>query len=534
MAMRPRPYQELALSMLDNWFREHRNHDEYPCMVIPTGGGKSLLIAEYCRRSLLKWPTSRFLVLTHQKELIEQDVAKIRTQWPDAPIGIYSASIGRKELGCQITAASIQSLVRVRNLPTFDCVIVDEAHLINNRETGSYRKVLDRLKVLQPRMRVIGMTATPYRLGQGMVTDGIFADLIEPVDVAQLQSLGHLAMLTSKRPKKVYDLDGIGIRQGEYKTEELEQRLNVYETNEAVCDEIVERAAGRRHWLIFCTTIEHSNAIAKTLGNRGVKVSTISSLNTKEERESILSDFKEGRIQAVTNVGILTTGFDFPDIDCIVLLRPTMSPGLFYQMVGRGLRPKSDGGNCLVLDFALNIAQHGPITAIRPPKARKKGDSTGVAPMKVCPQCQEYLPIQTMVCPQCGYVYEVKEKRQYLEDDSDIQGEGIKRRSLAVRSWRWQAEISKKGTGMLSVFYFPKNLLQCSVKESFFLKNCKEYARRKSMERLEPLLRILGIDYTDDLAGLAGQLNRARSPMVIEYVVDRGFPRVTRSSYGET
>lgn len=528
-----RKYQDDALKMLDDWFRTHRDHSEYPCMVIPTGGGKSLLIAEYCKRSLQKWPNSRFLILTHQKELIEQDVAKIRAQWPQAPIGIYSASVGKKELGYRITAAGIQSLARVKELPPFDCVIVDEAHLINNRETGSYRKVIDRLKALQPKMRVIGMTATPYRLGQGMVTDGIFADLIEPVSIARLQELGHLAMLTSKRPRKVYDLSGVGIRQGEYKAEELEARVNVYETNEAVCEEILERAKGRKHWLIFCTSIEHSNAIAKILGDRGIRVSAISSLNSKEEREAILSDFVSGRIQAVTNVGILTTGFDFPDIDCVVLLRPTMSPGLFYQMVGRGLRPKSDGGNCLVLDFAQNISTHGPITDIRPPRARKKGETKGAMPLKVCPECQEYLPIQTMVCPQCGHVFDRKEERQYVDDNMDIQG-GPVEKLLAVRSWRWQAEISKRGIGMLSVFYFPRNLLDSSVKESFFLKNCKEYAKRKSMERLGPLLDILGIEYTEDLADLAGQLNRARSPRVIEYVVDRGFTRVTRSTYGET
>ena len=100
-----RKYQDDALKMLDSWFRAHRDHSEYPCMVIPTGGGKSLLIAEYCKRSLQKWPNSRFLILTHQKELIEQDVAKIRAQWPEAPIGIYSASVGKKELGYRITAA---------------------------------------------------------------------------------------------------------------------------------------------------------------------------------------------------------------------------------------------------------------------------------------------------------------------------------------------------------------------------------------------------------------------------------------------
>ncbi|MFA5544668.1 MAG: phage terminase large subunit family protein [Sphaerochaetaceae bacterium] len=195
-----RPYQKKAINLLYKWFTQHDGH---PCLVLPTGSGKSHIIAELCKDALQNWPETRILMLTHVKELIEQDAAKLRQHWPNAPLGIYSAGIGKKEIGEPITFAGIQS-IRNQEVGYIDLVIIDEAHLVSHKAEGVYRTFLGKLQEANPDIRVIGLTATPYRMGHGLITDGsaIFDDLIEPVTIEELQDQGYLADLRSKVVKK--------------------------------------------------------------------------------------------------------------------------------------------------------------------------------------------------------------------------------------------------------------------------------------------------------------------------------------------
>lgn len=218
-----RPYQQKAIDMFNE------SHDAAPCLVLPTGAGKSVIIAFIIKSQGNK----RTLLLTHQKELIEQDVAKIESVMPDIGVGIYSASIGKKEIGYQVVAASIQSIHRYKGSDSelhFDLVIIDEAHLINNSKQGIYRKFLERLITINPELRILGLTATPYRLGQGMVTDGdLFTSILEPVTVRELIREGFLARLTSKDTKKHFDLSKVAVRGGEFVESELQKAVCVTE-----------------------------------------------------------------------------------------------------------------------------------------------------------------------------------------------------------------------------------------------------------------------------------------------------------------
>jgi len=242
--MQLRDYQRKAIEMLYAWFERHASGN--PCVVMPTGSGKSIVIADLCRDALERWPETRVLMLTHQKELIEQNAEKLRALWPDAPLGIYSASIGRRQLD-QITFAGIQSVrSRAKDIGHVDLAIIDECHLVSHANVGSYRRLLDDLLAIHPALRVIGLTATPYRLGHGLITDApaLFDDLIEPTDVRELIKAGYLAPLKSKHTELTYDTDGIHKRGGDFIESELSERVNTTAQNVSVVEEIIQR--GRR------------------------------------------------------------------------------------------------------------------------------------------------------------------------------------------------------------------------------------------------------------------------------------------------
>jgi DNA repair protein RadD len=164
-----RAYQQRAIDQLYDWMK---NNEGNPCLVLPTGSGKSHIIAAICKDALQNWPETRILMLTHVKELIEQNAEKLRSLWPGAPMGIYSASIGKRELGEPITFAGIQSVRnKARMIGGVDLIIIDESHFIGHKDEGGYRKLIAELTEINPHLRVIGLTATPYRLGHGLITD---------------------------------------------------------------------------------------------------------------------------------------------------------------------------------------------------------------------------------------------------------------------------------------------------------------------------------------------------------------------------
>ena len=193
-----RPYQQRAIDQLYEWFKTNTGN---PCLVLPTGAGKSHIVAALCKDAVQNWSGTRILMLTHVKELIEQNAEKMRLHWPNAPMGIYSASIGKRQLGEPITFAGIQSVVKKADLlGHIDLVIIDECHLVNHKNEGGYRTLLADLQAINPNMRVVGLTATPFRLGHGLITDkpAIFDDLIEPASIDELIYHGYLSTLKSK------------------------------------------------------------------------------------------------------------------------------------------------------------------------------------------------------------------------------------------------------------------------------------------------------------------------------------------------
>lgn len=802
-----REYQQRAIDMLYAWFEA--GHRGNPCLVLPTGSGKSHIVAALCKDALQNWPETRVLMLTHIKELIEQNAEKMRLHWPGAPMGIYSASIGKKQLGEPITFAGIQSVrSKARLLGHIDLVIIDECfvagtkistptgykdidlvrcgdtiynaqgvgvvlgvsakpsqdifrlefsdgtvtectgnhkffteqgwtqarelevgahffsieglrmlwssistldqarytnttnyfglsranleqatnllrvlckeneksneqssvsfenesetegyqaqtyqawreraiaaftsvgatarpggwmggrvgdtnkdaaswdrfsnllqsglgksineashrtrrrkslqlgekgarfkknrffdfprlerisrveskgvrtvfniqvsghpsyfangklvhncHLVNHKDEGGYRQLLAELTAINPALRVVGLTATPYRLGHGLITDkpALFDALIEPVSIEELIFKGHLATLRSKVTKARLDTSGVHKRGGEFIESELQAAVDTDDNNQRVVREVIDLAGDRKAWLFFCTGVKHANHVAEVLRQQGIASACVTGETPKKEREQMLADFKAGRLRALTNANVLTTGFDYPDIDLIAMMRPTMSASLYVQMAGRGMRVKSHTDHCLVLDFAGVVATHGPITAVQPPK--KAGEGNGEAPVKVCDNCGELCAISVAACPACGHPFPEPERKKLELRDDDIMG--LEGKDLEVSSWNWRRHVSRaSGKEMLSCTYYG-SLSDKPITEYLPVLH-DGYAGQKAMRQLLTMANSSGahlaeaahMEGSEGLEYLAVQMSNSKPPTSIEYRLDGKFHRV--------
>lgn len=529
--MKLRDYQQRALDELYAWFEAGNKGN--PCLVLPTGAGKSHIIAALCKGALQSFPETRILMLTHVKELIEQNAEKMLQHWPNAPLGVFSASLRRKDLEEPITFAGIQSIRnRAAEIGHIDLVIIDECHLVSHKDEGGYRKLIRELMDINPRLRVIGLTATPYRLGHGLITDepAMFHSLLEPVSIEELVYKGFLATLRSKTTNAKLDVSKVHKRGGEFIESELQAAVDNKLTNEAVVREVIERAGDRKAWLFFCTGVEHAQNMAEMLRECGIASDCVTGATPKRQREDILAAFKAGELKALTNANVLTTGFDYPDIDLIAMVRPTMSASLYVQMAGRGMRPKSHTDHCLVLDFAGVVETHGPITAVRPPK--KKGDGAGEAPVKVCESCGELCHPKIKECPSCGFVFPAPEPKKWKLADVDIMG--LEGTEMAISSWRWRKHTSAaSGKDMLAVTYYG-SLSDPTVTEYFTIVH-EGYAGQSARRYLFAIAKSAGVDTstfsTESLEQIAHSLNDGAAPVEIEYRMDGKFYRVLRRSW---
>lgn len=371
-------------------------------------------------------------MLTHVKELIEQNHDKLMKMCPMCPCGLYSAGLNRKETHTRIIFAGIQSAVK--NSEAFgriNLILIDECHLVSPKDTTSYQKFIRELKLVNPSLKVIGFSATPYRLGQGLITEGgLFTDICYDISKMErfnaLISEGYLAPVFPKRVDAELDTSNVPVQGGEFVNKALQETVDRESITREALKEVVTLAENRKHWLIFATGIDHAEHIAHMLQKEmGISAAPVHSKIPDKVRTQRLTQFKNGEIKAITNNNVLTTGFDFPEIDLIVILRPTKSTSLHVQMIGRGTRPVYAPGfdlettegrlaaiaagekpkGCLVLDFAGNTRTLGPINdpVLPKPKGQKKGG--GSAPVKICEQCGMYCHASARVCEYCGYEF---------------------------------------------------------------------------------------------------------------------------------
>lgn len=423
MILQDRDYQIAAVDAHFAYFANGGTGNPLICM--PTGTGKSVVIARFLQRVYQMFPTQRIMMLTHVKELIEQNFGKLLAAWPTAPAGIYSAGLGRRDTLQKIIFAGIASVAkRAAEFGHVDLILVDEAHLVSQNDTTMYRKFIVELQKVNPYLKVIGYTATGWRIGVGKLTEGgLFTDVA--FDITDMHSFnrllaeGYLCPLVPKPTNTVLDTEGVHVRGGEFVANELQAKIDKSEVTYAALKETMEVGHDRNSWLLFCAGVEHAQHVADMLTQLGVECGVVHSKKSDKENAEVIKAWKSGRLRAVANNNVLTTGIDHPALDLIVMLRPTHSPILWVQMLGRGTRTDYAPGfdintiqgrldaiaasqkqNCMVLDFARNTPRLGPIND--PVLPRKKGEKAGEAPIKLCTACSTYNHASARFCIYCN------------------------------------------------------------------------------------------------------------------------------------
>lgn len=409
--LRLRDYQRDAL---DKLYAYWDNDGGSPLIVLPTGAGKSLVIATLMQELLRDYPDMRILNVTHVKELLTQNFRELIGIWTFAPAGLYSAGLGRRDAHAQIIFGGVQTIAnKARQIGHIDLVLVDEAHLVPRKSETQYGKLFTDLRAINPEMRIAGLTATPFRLGEGLLTEGdgaMFDAVAFEKPVGELIDEGYLCRPVSKGMETGYDLDGVGKVGGDYNQGKLQAAVDKEAVTRAAVDEVLRYGNSRKAWLFFCAGVEHAYHVRDEVRSRGITCETVAGETPTAERDRILADFKAGRIRAVTNNSVLTTGFNHPGVDLLALMRPTLSPSLYVQMIGRGLRNAPGKSNCLVLDFAGCVRKHGPIDAVQ---VKEPGKGEGEAPVKQCPECESLVHASVRVCPDCGHEFPPNEEAKH-------------------------------------------------------------------------------------------------------------------------
>ncbi len=382
-----------------------QKRDDNPCVVIPTGGGKTPLLASICNDVHTLWQ-GRAMILAHVRELLEQARDKIILTNPFLPVGVYSAGLKSREKRMPITIAGIHSVYkRACEFDPFDLIIVDEAHLIPADGQGMYQTFLKDAKIVNPNLRIIGLTATPYRLDVGEICgpENILNEICYEVGVKELIRDGFLCRVKSRAGAKRADLSGVHVRGGEFIADEMSAAFDQDSLVDSACREIIELSEGRKGILVFCSSIAHGQHVQAKLKELGQIPGFVCGETPDDERDELIGAFKAQRLRWMVNVNVLTTGFDAEHIDCVALLRGTLSPGLYYQMVGRGFRLFPEKKDCLILDYGSNIERHGPVDSIK--RKRKGGSGSGVTPVRECPGCHCLIHAGYSACPECNYVF---------------------------------------------------------------------------------------------------------------------------------
>jgi len=391
-----RPYQAEGLEALD-WHLQHK--DTTPCLVVPTGGGKSIMMAWAIQDWKRLYPPFRVCILAHRKELVQQNAQELGALWPAGDIGIYSASLRKRDIDCAITFAHIDSVYeKWGEFPPFDCIIVDEAHRIPATGDGKYRSFINGCKTQNENLCIVGFTATPFRMGCGPIChkDHILQEICYEANVGTLIEQGFLCKLRSKIGDVQPDMENVKRNSGgDYIVKSLANAVDAPEVVEKAVRSAVAviKAENRKSTVFFCVDLKHCKDVQNELAKYGIHAPRVTGKTSAAKRDMIVEQFKAGVISAICNVNVYTEGFNAKRVDCIVLLRPTLSPGLYIQMVGRGLRLHPEKTDCLVLDYAHCIDEHGPIDCIE----------TGEAKVEICRDCGDAFSRAVRICPNCGW-----------------------------------------------------------------------------------------------------------------------------------
>lgn len=405
MPLTPRPYQQEAIDAAISYLYNSTGNG---IIQVPTAGGKSLIQAEISRKVLEVAPQYKIICVTHITKLLSQNHDELKEQWPEADAGIYSATYKSKKHDSSIVFAGIQSVYQKAHiLGPVSLVLIDECQAVPTKGEGMYIQFLEELKKLNPHVRVLALSASPWKINGPLVGEGIFDEIIYQIPMRKLLDDGFLCQLTTPKTSTHIDSSKIKVSNtGEFNERSLQELMDDNYLTQAAIDDAMSHGRNRRSWLVFCSGVDHAKHVVEELNHRGISSDYITGSTKQSTRENLTEDFKAHKLKALVSVGTLTTGFNAKNADLLIVLRATKSSSLWLQILGRGMRTHSEKNDCMVLDYGENIERFGPIEDIEAPPKKYSGGK-GVAPVKSCFSCEALIPTQSQQCPKCGVEFEM-------------------------------------------------------------------------------------------------------------------------------
>lgn len=518
MTFKLRPYQQSVLDAT----RAHIKYfsEEHGYIVAAGGSGKSVMIASVAEACYDMG--KRVCLLARSEKLLRQNRDKFGPEYYEHT-GMYCAGLGLKELDKPITVASIQSIARAKDIPQFDVMLVDEAHNINETSEGQYWDFWE----AAGKPQIIGFTATAFRTGTGRLQWG---REVMNVPIEPLFKAGFIVRPKNKMPKQL-DTSNVTVRMGEFVERELEELFIDPEMYEASVKTIQKYGADSNSVVIFCQSRKHARMIAEAIGGISVDGET-----PKQELADILDRFERREFKYLVNCQLLTEGYDAPNVDCVVILRSTVSKGMFEQMVYRGTRPYEGKDSFYLVDMGSNLARHGPLGSPSRDKGNpKKGEPA--AAMKACPECEEAVPSAQKECG-CGYVFPV-EQRQVGHDygadtDSDTTYAGPKR--YTVTDVEYSKHHSKSGNICVKVTYMIKESMYDTYSEYFAIWGEHDFPRQKFDAFAKKIGMIVpdGYDWKSvEVESVLDTLEGCNKPHSILVDTSGKYPRIVSADYSK-
>jgi len=516
MIYEDRQYQIDASDAVFKYLDKHSQG--HPLVALPTGAGKTAVMAKIVARIFKREPLAKIVVVSHDSRILEQNAAGLEGIHP---VHINSASLMRREVG-RLTVAGIQSVYKSNEFSDFTHVIIDEAHTIPQAENSMYRQFFDSIGAHTR----IGLTATPYRTGQGYIIgedhmfDKIVIDLTFGAKFTKLVKDGYLCNLTINSTHIKLETEGIHSQGGDFNIKEMSTKFNRMSITKAALNEMVEKGKGRKKWLIFAIDIDHAESIVDVLNSMGVFAMPVHSRN-EFDNDRIINLYRRNMLHCIVNVGMLTTGFDAPDIDLIGLLRPTQSAGLHVQMIGRGLRIADGKDDCLVLDYAGNTERLGPINRIKP-YVKGKGKATGEPITKTCEVCDTIVAPNVKICPKCGTEFKFKQLIGSSSADMEVIADSALK-WFRIDSMDFKLHNKRGGISSIKVTY------QCGLKifNEWICANHKGYAGNRAKHWLTERKVV----HNGDLRMTISLLEQAIVPKRIQVKTDSKYPEVLKSEF---
>ncbi len=380
-------------------------------VIAPVASGKSFMISRFAKEAIEKYPTTKVLILCHVSELLLQIYQELIEMWPEADVSFYCDKLGHKNLNGQIILASIQSVGKKGlEIPGgIDLVICDEAHLISPKEETLYRKLFKDIETINRNFQLVGFTGTGFRSSSGLLTEGdgrLFTEVAYQIPMLELINKGILCpLITPQEPPKIkMSVEGVKTRNGDYIESQLQKAVDKDDITKACVTELIQYGQDRKKWIVFTSGVEHCRHVTDEIKSRGISCEMITGTTPSLERNSIFQRYKSGEIKCLVNVGVATTGTNIPDIDMLVLMRPTKSPVLYVQIMGRACRVAPNKLNALIIDFTSTISELGPVDTIDA-RILSKSKNPGDAPVKICPKCHAVCFAGSRECQDCGFPF---------------------------------------------------------------------------------------------------------------------------------